>query len=95
MGYRTGLWTAWRVADLIQRECGVQYSTVQAWRVLRDRWERLGPSDRRRLAEIVRKGRQVSERDKADLRRIVRRLELLDAGRQLVPIVGRRRRRRR
>ena len=35
LGYRTGLWTAWRVADLIQRECGVQYSTVHAWRLLR------------------------------------------------------------
>ncbi len=34
-GYGTGLWTAWRVADLIARECGVQYSTVHAWRVLR------------------------------------------------------------
>ncbi len=35
LGYGTGLWTAWRVADLIERECGVQYSTVHAWRVLR------------------------------------------------------------
>ena len=35
LGYRTGLWTAWRVADLIERECRVKYSTVQAWRVLR------------------------------------------------------------
>ena len=35
LGYRTGLWTAWRVADLIERECGVKYSTVQSWRVLR------------------------------------------------------------
>jgi transposase len=35
LGYTTGLWTAWRVADLIERECGVQYSTVHAWRVLR------------------------------------------------------------
>jgi transposase len=35
LGYRTGLWTAWRVADLIERACGVKYSTVQAWRVLR------------------------------------------------------------
>jgi transposase len=24
-----------RVADLIERECGVQYSTVHAWRLLR------------------------------------------------------------
>ncbi len=35
LGYRTSLWTAWRVADLIERACGVQYSTVHAWRVLR------------------------------------------------------------
>ena len=34
-GYGTALWTSWRVADLIERECGVRYSTVQAWRVLR------------------------------------------------------------
>ncbi len=35
LGYGTSLWTAWRVADLIERECGVKYSTVHAWRVLR------------------------------------------------------------
>ncbi len=35
LGYRTSLWTAWRVADLIERTCGVQFSTVHAWRVLR------------------------------------------------------------
>lgn len=35
LGHGTGLWTAWRVADLIERECGVKYSTVHAWRVLR------------------------------------------------------------
>jgi transposase len=35
LGYETSLWTAWRVVDLIERECGVKYSTVHAWRVLR------------------------------------------------------------
>ena len=35
LGYRTSLWSAWRVADLIERECDVKYSTVHAWRVLR------------------------------------------------------------
>ena len=35
LGYATSLWTAWRVADLITRECGVTYSTVHAWRILR------------------------------------------------------------
>jgi hypothetical protein len=63
--------------------------------VLRDRWGRLAPHERRRLAEIVRKGRAISERDKADLKRLVAKLELLDAGRQLLPIVGGRRRGRR
>jgi hypothetical protein len=62
--------------------------------VLRDLWSRLEPADRRRLAEVVRKGRSLNQRDKADLRRIVRKLELLDAGKQLIPIVGKRRRRR-
>jgi transposase len=35
LGYGTSLWTAWRVADLIERKCGIQYSTVHAWRLLR------------------------------------------------------------
>ena len=32
---RTGLWMAWRVADLIECECGEKYSAIRAWRVLR------------------------------------------------------------
>ena len=35
LGYETGLWTAGRVADLIERESGVKFSAVQAWRILR------------------------------------------------------------
>jgi hypothetical protein len=62
--------------------------------LLRDLWGRLEPRDRRRLGEIVRSGRSMSQRDRTDLMRIVRKLELLDAGKQLVPIVGRRRRHR-
>ena len=62
--------------------------------VLKDIWRRLEPHDRRRLGEIVRKGRSMSERDRTELMRIVRKLELIDAGRRLVPIVGKRRKRR-
>jgi transposase len=58
LGYRTGLWTAWRVADLIQRECGVKYSTVQAWRVLRS----LGWSPQRPAGRAL-------ERNEATIRR--------------------------
>jgi transposase len=35
LGYETGLWTAWRVAHLIEEECGVRYHPSQAWRILR------------------------------------------------------------
>ena len=61
--------------------------------VLRDLWGKLEPGERRRLAELVRKGRGLSEREKAELKQLVAKLELLDAGRRLVPIVGGRRRR--
>jgi transposase len=58
LGYRTDLWTAWRVADLIERECGVKYSTVHAWRVLRA----LGWSPQRPAGRAL-------ERDEAAIRR--------------------------
>jgi transposase len=35
LGYETGLWTAWRVAHLIEEECGVGYHASQVWRILR------------------------------------------------------------
>jgi hypothetical protein len=63
--------------------------------VLRDVWGSLESHERKRLGELVRKGRSMSEREKAELKRLVAKLELLDAGKRLVPIVGRRGRRRR
>lgn len=36
LGYDTSLWTAWRVADLIARECGVTYHPGHVWRILRE-----------------------------------------------------------
>jgi transposase len=35
LGFETSLWTCWRVAYLIERECGVKYHPSQAWRILR------------------------------------------------------------
>ena len=35
LGYETSLWTAWRVAHLIETESGVRYHPSQAWRILR------------------------------------------------------------
>ena len=58
LGYGTSLWTAWRVADLIKRECGVKYSTVHAWRLLRA----LGWTPQRPASRAL-------ERDEAAIRR--------------------------
>jgi len=39
LGYATGLWTTRRVVALIEQVCGVRYTTVHAWRILRQlRW---------------------------------------------------------
>jgi transposase len=58
LGYATSLWTSWRVADLIERECRVKYSTVHAWRVLRSLgWTPQGPA------------RRALERDEEAIRR--------------------------
>ncbi len=48
LGYGTSLWTAWRVADLIARECGVKFSTGHVWRILRDElgWSPQRPAGR-------------------------------------------------
>ena len=58
LGYETGLWTSWRVPDLIERECGVKYHPVQAWRILRQ----LGWSCQRPVGRAL-------ERDENKIRR--------------------------
>lgn len=35
LGYGSGLWTCWRVADLIQRQTGEKFHPGHVWRVLR------------------------------------------------------------
>lgn len=35
LGYGTGLWTTWRVADLIQRQTGQKFHPGHVWRMLR------------------------------------------------------------
>jgi transposase len=35
LGYETSLWTAWRVSDLIERECGVRYHSGHVWKILK------------------------------------------------------------
>ena len=61
LGYETGLWTAWRVAHLIEEECGVHYHASQAWRILRQLgWSCQRPTGRalERDAEKIRRWKQ-------------------------------------
>lgn len=58
LGYSTNLWTVRRVVGLIERECGVKYTPVHVWRILR----RLGWSCQRPAARAL-------ERDEAAIRR--------------------------
>lgn len=57
LGYETPLWTCPRVADLIERDFGVQYHPGHVWRVLR----RLGWSPQRPVG-------RARERDEARIR---------------------------
>jgi len=58
LGYETSLWTAWRVAHLIEEECAVRYDPSQAWRILR----KLGWSCQRPVGRAL-------ERDEAKIRK--------------------------
>lgn len=58
LGYATNLWTARRVAHLIERQCGVRYHPAHVWRILR----RLGWSCQRPTGRAL-------EREEAAIRR--------------------------
>jgi len=47
LGYTTGLWTAGRVRELIEYQCGVRYHEAHVWRILRKLgWSCQRPSGR-------------------------------------------------
>ena len=68
--------------------------------VVGTRWTALSAKERARLASLVRgsrgRPRNLSVRDRYELRKLVRKLDLKGAGRELLPLVsgGKRRRRR-
>jgi predicted deacylase len=65
---------------------------LQSAMMLREHWGRLDDQDRRELNRIVRKSRglpnNLSKNDRNELLRIVRRLDLITAGRKLMPFHG-------
>lgn len=60
----------------------------------RRRWKDLPPHDQDRLREIVPKAKAgpsgLSAKDKADLKRILRSLDVPGIGKELLPVVGKR-----
>ena len=70
------------------------FLAAQAAMVLRGRWSTLDPRDRAELTRIMRtfKGRpgNLTAHDKQELRRLVKLLDLPGAGKELLPMMGRR-----
>lgn len=58
LGYGSGLWTVWRVADLIERQTGQKYHPGHVWRILRS----LGWSCQRPVG-------RATQRDEAAIRK--------------------------
>jgi hypothetical protein len=65
---------------------------LEAAMVMRTHWGRLGDRDRRELARIVRKSHglpgNLTRNERSELMRIMRHLDLITAGRKLLPFHG-------
>jgi hypothetical protein len=65
---------------------------LEAAMVLRSHWGLLDDTDRRELSRIVRKShgnpRNITAGERSELLRIMRRLDLVTAGRKLMPLHG-------
>jgi hypothetical protein len=60
--------------------------------IAREHWSRLEPGDRRELGRILRKSQgrpmRLTQKERAELLRLVRELDLVTAGRKLLPFNG-------
>jgi hypothetical protein len=65
---------------------------IEAAMVMRTHWSRLDDRDRRELTRIVKKSHglpnHLTKNERAELARLVRRLDLITAGRKLMPFSG-------
>lgn len=58
LGYGTGLWTSWRVAELIHRQTGQKFHPGHVWRILRSLgWSCQRPTGRARQRDETAIGR--------------------------------------
>jgi hypothetical protein len=72
---------------------------LDAGQVAREHWAKLTAAERSKLGSLLKKSRgrlsNLSVRERAELRRLVNKLELPEAGKKLVPFAGQLRRKRR
>ena len=72
---------------------------LDAGQIAREHWQKLTAAERSKLGRLVKKSRgrasNLTVRERADLRRLVNKLELPEAGKKLVPFAGVVRRRKR
>jgi hypothetical protein len=72
---------------------------LDAGQVAREHWTLLTAAERSKLGALLRKSRgrlsNLTVRERAELRRLVKKLDLPEAGKKLVPFAGQLRRKRR
>jgi hypothetical protein len=72
---------------------------LQAGLVARERWQSLSKRDRERLARLTRDSRgrlsNLSAKEREELRKLLGKLDIKQMGRDLLPLAGARKRRRR
>ena len=65
---------------------------LDAGKVAREHWTKLTPSERSKLGSLIKKSKgrlsNLSVRERAELRRLVNKLDLPDAGKKMVPFAG-------
>ncbi len=71
---------------------------LDAGRIANEHWRRLTPAERSKLTRLLRKSKgrpsNLTDRERADVRSLVSKLDLEDAGRKMVPFGSALRRRR-
>jgi hypothetical protein len=67
--------------------------------IARDHWKHLTPEERERLRELIRKSKglpkNLTAREREEVKQLVSQLDVPGIGREMIPFVGKRRRRKR
>ncbi len=84
LGYDTSVWTGWRVAHLIEEDCGVRYHPGHVWRILRQ----LGWTGQRATGRALKRDEDATLRWKKKRRRGIQKKPKPRAARSSLPTQG-------